>query len=216
MNRTLYHFPFSPFSRRTRLALASKGLSAALVDGRAEPARFEEARRSCPVKTVPILVEPDGRAIGDSTAITRYLDLAYPEVPRFWPEEPGAARVAIETATLVDIVLNTVVDVGTRYFALRDAPAWESVKGEMLGRATAALDALAARAAERDGKTWTDAGWCAADAWVFTATQWIGGWQARAGTNPLLGQLLSLGVSVPPALARWADAHRDRPDVQAL
>ncbi len=216
MRRTLYHFPLSTFSRRARLALAHKGLSADLVDGRAEPERLAEARRICPLRTMPVLVEEDGRAIGDSTAIAHYLDAAYPDAPRLWPAEKNAARETLEATTLVDLAMSTIVDLGTRYYALHDAPAWGAVKAEMIGRAQAALDALATRAAARAGTTWTDAGWCVADAWILTATLWVEGWAARAPTNPMIGQLTGLGVRLPAEMARWSDTHRARADVVAL
>jgi hypothetical protein len=49
-------------------------------------------------------------------------------------------------------------------------PTYEDV---LLARAQLALDGLAARVEERAGATWTDAGWCAADAAVLTTVQWI-------------------------------------------
>jgi glutathione S-transferase len=216
MSRTLYHFESSPFSRRTRLALAHKGLTAELVEGRAEPARLEAARKLCPLRTVPILVEADGRALGDSTAITRWLDAAHPDTPRVWPKEREAAHATYETTTLVDVALSTLVDLGTRYDALSDSASWGAVKGEMLGRAQAALDALAPRAAARTGKTWTDAGWGAADFWIATATIWVEGWPGRAPSNPRIAQLMALGIRLPAQLSRWTDAHRTHADLVAL
>ena len=215
-SRTLYHFEASPFSHRVRLALAHKGLAAELVEGRAEPARLAEARKLCPLRTAPILVEPDGRALGDSTAIARYLDAAYPDAPRIWPATGEAARATLEATTWMDTALNILVDLGTRYETLADSKSWSSVRSEMVGRAQAALDALAAPAEARAGKTWTDAGWSAADFCIATATIWVEGWPGRAPTNPRVAQLMSLGVRLPTALSRWTDAHRARPDLLAL
>ncbi len=213
MSRTLYHFEHSPFSRRTRLALAHKGLTASLVEGRAEPARLTEVQKICPLRTVPILVEPDGRALGDSTAISRYLDVAYPDAAPIWPTEREAARATFEATTLLDVALNTLVDIGTRYDVLVDSTAWATVKGEMLGRAQTALDALAPHAEARAGKTWTDAGWSAADFWIVTATIWVDGWASRAPTNARIAQLMALGLRWPTPLSRWTDGHRARVDV---
>jgi hypothetical protein len=64
--RVLYHFARSPFSRRVRLALAHKGLTAELREARANPAFLEEARALSPLRTMPVLLEEDGHAIGDS------------------------------------------------------------------------------------------------------------------------------------------------------
>jgi glutathione S-transferase len=216
MSRTLYHFEHSPFSRRVRLALAHKGLAAELVEGRAEPARFAEAQKHFALRTAPILVESSGRALGDSTAITRYLDAAHLDAPRIWPTELHAARATLEATTLMDAALNILVDLGTRYGTLTDAKGWPAVKTEMVGRAQAALDALVPHAEARANKTWTDAGWSAADLWLTTGTIWMEGWPGRAPTNPRVAQLMTLGVRLPAPLSRWTDAHRARAELVAL
>jgi glutathione S-transferase len=221
-SRTLYHFQMSPFSRRTRLALAHKGLAVELKDGRAKPEYIEEARRFTPLKTMPVYVERDGagegegslRALADSTAITHYLDRAYPEAAPVWPRENAHHAFAI--ASLVDVALSTLVDAGTRYFALREHAAWAQVKAEMVGRAQRALDALGEHAARLGTKTVCSSGWSGADMWLFTTSAWLEGIPARAATQQNIAQVLSLGWTLPPALPRWADAHRARPDVRAL
>jgi glutathione S-transferase len=216
--RILFHFPLSPFSRRTRLALAHKRLEVALRDARATPAVLEEARRYTPLKTIPVLVERDAsgepRALGDSTAICGWLDRAYADAPALWPRE--GAHAAFEVAALVDVALNTLVDAGTRYYALHEHAAWPAVKAEMVGRAQRALDALGERAAALGTRTVAPGGWSAADMWLFTTSAWLESLPARAATAPNIAQVMSLGWSLPPALPRWADAHRDRADVRAL
>jgi glutathione S-transferase len=214
--RRLFVFPTSPFSRRVRLALAHKRLEAEVLDARADPKHLEEARRLSPQRTMPVLEEPDGRVLGDSTAMMHYLDKAYAEAPLLWPSRAADAHAALEVASLVDLALDTVVNLGTRYYALRHDPAWPSVKDELLGRATRALSALEERAKTRDNRTITDAGWCAADMYLFTATVWIEGWPGRVTASPQIAQLVTLGLSLPPGLSRWADPHRARPDVRAL
>jgi hypothetical protein len=52
--------------------------------------------------------------------------------------------------------------------------------------------------------------------WVFAATIWFEGMPERAKTQAIPAQIASLGWKVPPALSRWADAHRGRADVMAL
>jgi glutathione S-transferase len=212
--RTLYHIRHSPFSRRTRLALAHKGLGHELYDVREHPAFREEARGLVPFRTIPVLVD-DGRAMGDSTAIVHWLDRAYPAAPRLWPDGEDAAD-ALQVAALVDVVLTGVVDVGTRYYALRGDAAWDAVKTEIVGRSTRAAQALATRAADLGRSTIGRAGWSAPDMWLLTMTLWFEGLPARAATNQNVGQVVSLGFELPSALSRWADAHRARADVQAL
>ena len=214
--RRLYHFPSSAFSRRARLALAHKGLEVELRDARGEPKYREEAEKLCAVRTIPVLAEPDGFAIGDSTVIAHYLDRAYPAAPALFPARREDARAALEAVALVDVGLNTLVDLGTRYYALHGDAAWEGVKRTMLGRIRTAFDALAARAKARTGTTWTDSGWCLADMWVAIAVMWIEGWPPRAPTTPNVAQLVSLGFTLPADLSRWTDAHRARADIAAL
>jgi glutathione S-transferase len=212
--RTLYHYTYSPFSRRTRLALAHKGLDCELREARENPALLEEARRLVPFRTMPVLVD-DGRAMADSGAIVHWLDRAYPDAPRLWPVGDEALS-ALQTVALVDVALNTVVDLGTRYFALREDPAWGGVKQEMLGRAQRAIDALAERAASLGGAPVARSGWSAADMWLYTMVAWLEGLPARAPTNERVAQVLSLGWTLPAALSAWARTHQARDDVRAL
>jgi glutathione S-transferase len=208
--RTLYHYRFSPFSRRVRLALAHKGLDVELREGRDDPAHIEEARKLSPLRTLPVYVD-DGRVLSDSSAIVQWLDRAYPKAPRLWPDGELAGK-ALQTAALVDVVLDNVINPGTRYWALRDHPAWTSVRDEMIGRARSAADALAAIAT-----TETVAGpWSAADIYLLTMTLWFESMPERRTSSPNIAQILTLGFSLPPALSHWADAHRKRPDVLSL
>jgi glutathione S-transferase len=212
--RTLYHFKGSPFSRRVRLALAHKGLDCELREVRDNPAFLEEARRLVPFRTIPVLVD-DGRAMGDSTAIAHWLDHAYPRAPALFPAGDGAAD-AFQVAALVDVVLNGVIDPGTRYWPLRGDAAWQGVKTEMLGRARLAAEGLAARAEVAGRATLGKSGWSAADMWLLTAVLWFESMPARAATSKNIEQILTLGFELPAGLSRWADAHRGRDDVRAL
>src|ERR1700733_8875897 len=164
--RTLYHFPLSPYSRRTRLAMAHKGLDCELRNARQNAAFLEEARSLVSFRTIPVLVD-DGRAMGDSTAIASWLDRAYPAAPRLWPDGADDACGALQVAALVDVTLACVIDVGTRYFALREDPAWDAVKGEMLGRAERAWTDLAHRVRSLPRTTIAASGWSAADMWLL-------------------------------------------------
>jgi glutathione S-transferase len=216
--RTLYHFQFSPFSRRTRLALAYKGIACELKEARSNPAFAAEARELWALRTTPVFVEEDGRAIGDSTAITRYLDAAYPSRP-LWPTEPEAARTSLLVASLVDGALDLLVNTATRYYALRDHAEWDKVQDELVGRAQAALDALGTFVSgigprPVTGESMDD--WCAPDMWLFTAIAWLDGLPARAATFPNAAQVVSLPWSLPTALLRWCEAFRARDDVLAL
>lgn len=212
--RTLYHFPSSPYSRRTRLALAHKGLECELRDARENPAWLEEARRLVATRTIPVLVDR-GRPLGDSLAVTRWLDAAYADRPRIWPSGEEALAV-LDVASLVDVALTNVIDLGTRYYPLREHPAWAAVKDEMLGRSLRALDALSTRVQELERTTIAAGGWSGADMWLYTMVAWIEGLPQRAPTNQNIAQVLSLGWKLPEPLSRWADSHRGRSDVLSL
>jgi glutathione S-transferase len=217
-DRRLYVFPSSPFSRRARLALARKGLAYDLVDARASDEAWAEAKRLCPIPTIPVFVDAGGRAVGDSTAIAHYLDRVYPDRPPIFPASAEHAQATFEATALVDLALNTIVDLGTRYFPLRSDAAWEKVKGEMLKRAQSALDTLAARAEAKIAakSTWTGAGWSAADIWLTTCVIWIEGWPGRVQESQNIAQLVTLGLKLPATLSRWVDVHRGYKDLAAL
>ena len=214
--RLLFHISTSPFARRTRLALAHKGLSVELRDVRANPEHRAECQRLSPLKTTPVFVEEDGRVLGDSTAISHYLDRVYPSPVPLWPTAPDEALPLFEVASLVDVAINGLVDLGLRQFALRDSPAWETVKGEALERSQRALDALGQRAAALPRPTFSRQGWSAADMWLYTAEYFLRVLPTRVATFPPAGQVVSLGWRLPPEITRWAEQHRDRPDVRAL
>jgi glutathione S-transferase len=82
-NLRLYQSAASPNSRRVRIALAEKGICAALVPvdlGQKE--QFSGAYAAInPRSVVPTLVLDDGTAIGEVPAIIRYLEEAYPKQP---------------------------------------------------------------------------------------------------------------------------------------
>ena len=210
--RVLYEFPTSVFSRRTRLVLAHKGLEVELRDARADEKILAEARKLSPLATFPVL-DDERRVVGDSTAIAIYLDLAYPDRPLLWPRGKDAAHVAVSITSHVDVAMNTLADIGTRYWPLRNDPAWEGVVRDKLARAQAAIDAVAAEATRPN---FAGDSWSVADIWALSATLWVSGMPARASTSPLVAQILTLGFKLPDPLVRWAKQHEDRPDVRAV
>ena len=78
--RTLYHLWLSPVCRKVRIALAEKGLDFELEVERVWQRR-EAFLRLNPAGSVPVLVEPDGTALAESSAVCEYLDEVYPEPP---------------------------------------------------------------------------------------------------------------------------------------
>ena len=195
--------------------MAHKALEVELRDARANPSFRDEARNLHPLRTIPVLVEEDGSAIGDSGAITRYLDATYAG-PRIWPESATDARDIFHVASLVDGALDNLINAGTRFFPLRNDPAWAGVKAEIVGRGQDALDALGRHVASLGRSTIGQIGWSGADMWLVTMVLWLEGLPARAPTYAPAAQIVDLGFSIPPALTAWVDRHRQRADVRAL
>ena len=81
--RRLYQFPHSHFSENARWALDHKGLSYEKVNLTRGP-HIRVTRKLAAETTVPILVEPNGMVVQDSTAIIDHLEATYPERPPLW------------------------------------------------------------------------------------------------------------------------------------
>jgi glutathione S-transferase len=209
--RVLYLFPMSVFSRRARLVLAHKGLDAELRDGRSDSSHLAEARRLFPLRTMPVLVD-EGRVVGDSTSMAHYLDLVYPERP-LWPKAAAAAADAMAVTTAIDLAMNTIVDLGTRSYELRNDPAWAEISREKMERAQGAMEFVAAKATR---PILAGDSWGAAEIWAYAATKWVLEFPKRAPTNANIAQMVTLGLRVPPELASWAEQHEGRPDVRAV
>jgi len=214
--RLLYHFSVSPYSRRVRLALLQKRVAVELRDALGNATLLEEAQRLGAMKTVPIFVEEDGRVLGDSMVITHYLDRAYPSGPPIWPTSSEDAFAVFEAASLADAGLAALADPGIRYYGLRDSGAWENVQKEYAGRAQRAIDALADRVSSLSRPTVAASGWSGADMWIYTFVIWLETLPKIAHEAAFAAQVLTFGCTLPPALQRWADQHRDREDVRQL
>ena len=212
--RTLYQFPFSPFSRRVRLALAHKGLAVELRDSRADATIRDEARIRYPLGTIPVFVDEDGTTLGDSTVISDWLDARYPSPP-LWPRDAPSLALTRSVARQVDAVLDLVIDLGTRYYPLHRDPEWTVVKEGLLARAHAGLREIV-RLVPTSRETVLASGWSAVDIWLYTMVAWLDGLPARAAGYPPAAQIVSLGLILPPELSRWTAPHHGREDVRAL
>ncbi len=93
----LYHSTSSPNSRRVRIFLAEKGFAIPLVTvdlGKGE--QHSDAYRGInPRRVVPTLVLEDGTAIGEVTAICRYIEEAHPTPPLLGETAKEKALVAM-------------------------------------------------------------------------------------------------------------------------
>jgi glutathione S-transferase len=142
-----------------------------------------------------------------------YLDLAYADRPALFPKGPVASHAALSIVAQVDTAMNTLVELGTRFWALRNDPGWEKVKTDRVARAQGSIDAVAAMATKPHlvGDAWT-----VADIWALSAALWVAGMPARAASAPLVAQILTLGFRIPDSLVAWAKQHESRPDVHAV
>ena len=75
--RTLYHLWLHPFSRKVRIVLAEKGLEFNLQIEKVWERRTEFLALN-PAGDVPVLVEPDGTTLSNSSVICEYLEEVYP------------------------------------------------------------------------------------------------------------------------------------------
>ena len=78
--RTLYHLWLSPYCRKVRIALGEKGLESELRVEKVWQRRADFLAIN-PAGKVPVLVEPNGVVLAESTPICEYLDEVYPEPP---------------------------------------------------------------------------------------------------------------------------------------
>ena len=208
----LYHYKLSAFSRRARLALAFKGVKVELREARAVAAFGEEAKKLSPSSTMPVLVDGD-IVIGDSTALTHYLDRAFAGEP-LWPTNAAEYARALHVVAQVNVAQDSMADLGTRYYPLRNDPAWGDVAGERLRRVALVLESLEKTVGSRM-YTASDS-WSVADIWLATYLIWVSDLPGRAGNSPSIANLLSLGVRLPAGLVVWVAKHRERADIAAL
>ena len=113
----LYSFPIAPSARRARIALAEKGLDAAIEDVDLRSGRHLEPAYLAinPQGLVPVLELDDGTRITENIAIAAYLDAIQPTPPLFGtsPLERARvfqwnARIEIEgLMPLADLLLNS-------------------------------------------------------------------------------------------------------------
>ncbi|HEV2551048.1 MAG TPA: glutathione S-transferase family protein [Stellaceae bacterium] len=76
--RLLYHLPLSPASRKIRIVLQEKTLDFTLKVEKTWERRPEFLALN-PAGDVPVLIEPDGTVLAESSAIAEYVDEVYRE-----------------------------------------------------------------------------------------------------------------------------------------
>lgn len=135
---------FSPFCWRVRMALAHKELS---VERRV--VRFTEIKDICDgaVKLVPV-IEDDGKRVGESFDIARYLEEAYPDAPSLFGGNPTLAKFVenwTQTVVHAGIVRLVVKDIHD-HLTPEDQPYFRASREKRFGQTLEAIHA------ERDGR----------------------------------------------------------------
>jgi glutathione S-transferase len=206
--RVLFERSLSPFSRRVRMLLEFKGLAYTRRDAAVDPEAMNAGHLSSPLRTFPVLVEPNGVSIGDSDAIALYLDAAYP-TPALIPQA-RAAQVARNVAW-VNRWLNVVVDLGSRYHVARDHAGFVRAQREQVVRAQDGLDALCTNLPA----SVKNAGWSLDSIYLYSALLWWQGLPARAPQVEALRNILDLGIVVAPQLHAWQAEQAGAPLARA-
>lgn len=83
--RTLFHLWLHPFSRKVRIVLSEKQLDYELKLEKVWERRTEFLALN-PAGDVPVLVEPDGTTLANSSVICEYLEEVYPSVNLLGPD----------------------------------------------------------------------------------------------------------------------------------
>jgi len=85
--RLLYHLWLSPFSRIVRIVLAEKGLEFDMTVEKVWERRPDFIAMN-PTGKVPVLVEPDGEVLCESSVICEFLDEMHPDPPLIFSPNP--------------------------------------------------------------------------------------------------------------------------------
>jgi len=98
---TLYQFSLCPFCSKVRSGLELKGIRYQMIDVNPRTKAELPALPSAAPRKVPVL-DVQGEIVWDSTEILHFLDRAYPQTPRFRPEDPALQKRADEIEEWVD------------------------------------------------------------------------------------------------------------------
>ena len=105
----LYSNPSSPFGRKALICAIETGLDARLTVLDVNPwDSTPELLRHNPLSKVPVLVNDEGDAIFDSSAVCDYLD-ALDGHHRLLPAEPSARLQALRRQALADGMLDAAI-----------------------------------------------------------------------------------------------------------
>lgn len=129
---TLYHFPLCPFSRKLRVFLKEKNLPFELVTENFWERR-EEFSLLNPAVQVPVLVEPEGKVLCDSQAITEYLEEIHQESNLLGVTPVARAEVRrlmnwFDSKFFLEVTRYIVNEKIIKYFSKRGQPNSEAIR----------------------------------------------------------------------------------------
>ncbi|UTW05102.1 maleylacetoacetate isomerase [Amphritea atlantica] len=147
----LYNFFNSSTSYRVRIAMALKGLDYThqginLRQGEQSSADYVALN---PAKSVPLLVEDDGRSLSQSLAIIQYLDDRFPSV-RLIPDDIELKARVLEVAYLIACDMHPVNNLRILGHLTKELEVTDQQKADWykrwIGEGCAALESLLCRA----------------------------------------------------------------------
>lgn len=200
----LWTFCESPFAGKARAAFAEKGVAVELAEIHPlrRPARLRELN---PLNRVPVL-ELDGIALRESSAICEWLDETHPDPP-LWPSDPDLRGWARGWAKYLDDVPVASFFLGMRKLAFgRDADDPEDVVQRLHARVPPSWPVLEAALARHDGP------WLCGE--QLTLADLCG--MALAVRLPQWGPKLQPSAGETPRVAAWMEALRARPSAAAI
>jgi glutathione S-transferase len=194
---TIYHHPLSTYSRRVRIALIEKALTARMieVDMAARAHRAPEYLKINPYGRVPTLVEDDF-VLYESTAILEYLENTHQEKPLIPPDARGCALIAMHMK-LCDIQLAR--QTGTIIFPKRFLPKdkWDE---KAMAQAKSEIEKhLAILETQLAGKEWM-----VGDRYSLVEVCY----------TPFVEFLGLMEVKPPPGVAAWVGRMLERPSAK--
>jgi len=196
----LWSWNLSPFAGKARIAFAEKGVQCELleIDPRDRPARLRELN---PTGRVPVL-EVDGIAIRESTAICEWLEDTHPE-PSLWPADSARRAAARGMLRFVDdeLTRNFFLSLRKEAFGLdrTDHPDVVTHLREALGRRWSVVEGLLGRS----GSGWLMGGEepTLVDLAAIPLAVRLPQWKPDVAPSP----------DAHPASAAWLESLRARP-----
>ncbi len=200
----LWTFRTSPFAGKVRAAFAEKGVEVELVeiDPAHRPPRLRELN---PLNRVPVL-EVDGAALRESSAILEWLDEVHPDPP-MWPADPQQRAAARAWERFIDDALLANMFLGLRKLAFgRDESDPDDIVEQLHARVPRQWPRLEAALAATDGPWLMGDDFTYADLTALPLAVRVPEWAPQLAPDP----------QEYPLCAAWLQTLRERPSAAAI